>query len=32
VEAKAKEILQKWADVFVLNKPVEAEIITRKIK
>jgi hypothetical protein len=32
VEAKAKEILQKWADVFVLNKPVKPEILTRRIK
>jgi len=32
VEAKAEEILQKWADVFVLNKPVKPEIITRKIR
>ncbi len=32
VEAKAKEILQKWADVFVLSKPVKPEILTRRIK
>jgi hypothetical protein len=32
VEAKAPEILQKWADVFVLNKQVKSEIITRRIK
>src|ERR1051326_928309 len=32
VEAKAEEILQKWADVFVLNKPVKPEIITRRIR
>jgi hypothetical protein len=32
VEAKAKQILQKWADVFVLNKPVKLEILTRRIK
>jgi hypothetical protein len=32
VEAKAEEILQKWTDVFVLNKPVKLEILTRKIK
>jgi hypothetical protein len=32
VEAKANEILQKWADVFVLNKPVELEILTLRIK
>ena len=32
VEAKAKDILKKWADVFVLNKVVKPEIITRKIR
>jgi len=32
VEAKAKEILQKWADVFLLNKIVKPEILTRRIK
>jgi hypothetical protein len=32
VEAKAKEILQKWTDVFVLNKPVKIELLTRRIK
>ena len=32
VEAKAEDILKKWADVFVLNKVVKPEIITRKIR
>jgi len=32
VEAKAEEILQKWTDVFVLNKPVKLEILNRRIK
>ncbi len=32
VEAKAEEIVQKWSDVFVLNRPVRTEIITRKIR
>jgi|ERR1043166_2153173 hypothetical protein len=32
VEAKAEEILRKWTDVFVLNKPVNPEIITRRIR
>ena len=32
VEAKAADILKKWADVFVLNKIVKPEIITRKIR
>jgi len=32
VHAKAEDILQKWSDVFVLNKVVKPEIITRKIK
>jgi hypothetical protein len=32
VNAKAGDILQKWSDVFVLNKVVKPEIITRKLK
>lgn len=32
VQAKSGEILQKWSDVFVLNKVVHPEIITRRIK
>ena len=32
VHAKAGDILKKWADVFILNKVVKPEIITRKIK
>ena len=32
VNAKAEDILKKWNDVFVLNKTVKPEIITRKIK
>jgi hypothetical protein len=32
VQAKAGDILQKWSDVFVLNKVVKPEIITREIK
>ena len=32
VQAKAEDILQKRSDVFVLNKVVKPEIITRKIK
>lgn len=32
VNAKADDILKKWSDVFVLNKVVKPEIITRRIK
>jgi len=32
VNAKAQDILKKWSDVFILNKVVKPEIITRKIK
>lgn len=32
VNAKAQDILKKWSDFFVLNKVVQPEIITRKIK
>ena len=32
VNAKAQDILKKWNDVFVMNKAVHPEIITRKIK
>ena len=32
VEARAQDILQKWTDVFVLNKVIKPEIITRRIK
>ena len=32
VQAKAGDILQKWSDVFVLNKVVKPEIITQRIK
>ena len=32
VEARAEDILQKWSDVFVLNKVVKPEILTRRIK
>ena len=32
VNAKAQDILKKWNDVFVMNKAVHSEIITRKIK
>lgn len=32
VNAKADDILKKWSDVFVLNKAVKPEIITRRIK
>lgn len=32
INAKAEEILKKWSDVFVLNKAVKPEIITRRIK
>ena len=32
VRAKAEEILQKWTDVFVLNRTVKTEIITRRIR
>jgi len=32
VEAKTDEILQKWADIFVLNKTVKPEMLTRRIK
>jgi hypothetical protein len=32
VNAKAQDILTKRNDVFVLNKPVHPEIITRRIK
>jgi len=31
VEFYAKDIVQKWIDYFVLHKPVESKIITRKI-
>jgi len=32
VNAKAGDILKKWSDVFVLNKAISPEIITRRIK
>lgn len=32
VNAKAEDILKKWNDVFVMNKVVRPEIITRRIK
>jgi hypothetical protein len=32
VEAKADDILQKWADVFLLNKVIKPEILTRRVK
>jgi hypothetical protein len=32
LEAKADEILQKWNEVFVLNKTVKPEVLTRRIK
>jgi hypothetical protein len=32
VEAKAADILQKWNDVFVLNKVVRPEVLTRRIQ
>lgn len=32
VEAKAAEIVQKWKDFFVDNKPVEMEMITKRLK
>jgi hypothetical protein len=32
VSAKVQDILKKWSDVFVLNKVVHPEIITRRIK
>ncbi len=32
VSAKAQDILKKWSDVFLLNKIVHPEIITRRIK
>jgi hypothetical protein len=32
VNVKAEDILKKWNDVFVLNKAVKPEVITRKIK
>jgi hypothetical protein len=32
VNAKSEDILKKWNDVFVMNKVVHPEIITRRIK
>jgi hypothetical protein len=32
VKAKAQDILQKWSDVFVMNRVIKTEIITRKIR
>ena len=32
VRVKAQDILRKWTDVFVLNKPVEPEMITRRLR
>ena len=32
VSARADEIVSKWIDFFVLNKPVKAERITRRLK
>jgi hypothetical protein len=32
VRAKAREIVDKWIDFFVLNKSIKPERITRKIK
>jgi hypothetical protein len=32
VKVYAEKIVQKWIDFFVLNKPVQSEIITRKVK
>jgi hypothetical protein len=32
VEAKPEDILEKWADVFVLNKAIKAELLTRRVK
>jgi len=32
VTARAEEIVQKWIDFFVLNKPVRPERITRRLK
>ncbi len=32
VNAKAEDILKKWNDVFMMNKIVHPEIITRRIK
>lgn len=31
VEKYQSEIVQKWVDFFVYNKPVECEVITKKI-
>ena len=32
VSARADEIVSKWIDFFVLNKPVKAKRITRRLK
>ena len=32
VSARADEIVSKWIDFFVLNKPVKVERITRRLK
>ena len=32
VNAKAEDILKKWSDVFLMNKVIKPEIITRRIK
>jgi len=32
VTARAEEIVQKWIDFFVLNKPVRPERIVRRLK
>lgn len=32
IEHHADEIVQKWIDYFVLHKPIEPQIITRRIK
>jgi hypothetical protein len=32
VTARADEIVSKWIDFFVLNKPIKAERITRRLK
>jgi len=32
VKAKAEDILKKWSDVFVMNRVIKTEIITRKIR
>jgi hypothetical protein len=32
VQAKAQQIVGKWIDYFVLNKPIQSETLTRRLK